>query len=206
MPEIAIFIDGLNEFALADGEPLHTPDLKKLMDKADSSTWETIIRQLPVTRLLLCFTRGPEDQRTEREAAEGDNPRRDRDMVARAVLERYSMNMKMIKAVAEAFKVTPMFVWQPAPTYDYDEEHNIFGKFDYNTKAPLLKSGYAIMAAEFQSGSLGQNFIWLADIQRDLKKPLYVDAVHYSGEMCHLIARSIFSDLRQKGILAGAER
>ena len=204
-PNIAIFIDGLNEFALPEGEPLHTADLKKLMDNADSSTWDTVIHELPVMRLLLSFTRGTAASGAEQENAKDLNRIQYKDKVVKAVLERYRTNKKMTSAVAKTFNVTSVFVWQPVPTYEYDQEYNIFGKFDYDNKAPLLRAGYSVMAAEFQTGSLGNNFIWLADIQRDLKKPLYVDAVHYSGEMCNLIARGIFSDLRQKGIFSRGE-
>ncbi len=201
VPHMAIFIDGLNEFAVPDGEPAHTADLKKLMDRGDVSLWETIVEKLPVTRVLLSKasegTRGPEIPRD----LGGLHREQDRDKVLARVIERYFTNMKITKAIARAFNVTPVFVWQPVPVHEYDQEYNIFGGYDFDNEVPLLKPGYKMMAAKKQAGSLGENFVWCADIQRDTKMPLYVDAVHYSGKMCNMIAECICSDLKRREML-----
>jgi len=42
-----------------------------------------------------------------------------------------------------------------------------------------------------KTGRLGKNFSWCADIQEDLKQPLYVDSVHYSSYMSKLLAENI---------------
>ena len=57
------------------------------------------------------------------------------------------------------------------------------------------------MALICENGSLGENFIWLGDIQKDIKQPLYVDAVHYSGAMSKMIATNIGHALVERKLL-----
>lgn len=200
VPNIAIFIDGLNEFALPDGEPAHTKKLKKLVNELDMSLSARIVRELPVTKLLLLIS-----GKTETNQGTGNaNERKiwgNSDEDAKRILNWYLTNKKMITAIAKAFNVTPVFVWQPVPVYEYDQQYNIFGKVDYDNYCPPLRPGYRIMAAENRSGSLGDNFIWCADIQRGVNKALYVDWVHYSGEMCNMIARRILDELKKRGLI-----
>jgi hypothetical protein len=59
-----------------------------------------------------------------------------------------------------------------------------------------------MMARTVETGTLGPNFIWAADMQQNLKKPLYVDAVHYSGEMTNMIAKYILDEIRDRGLRA----
>ena len=57
------------------------------------------------------------------------------------------------------------------------------------------------MAKDYKAGDFGNDFIWLSDMQENLKKPLYVDALHYSAEMNKLIAEQISIALSHKKIL-----
>ena len=204
VPNRAIFIDGLNEFALPDGEPLHTAKLKKLMDEGEISLKDRLLRELPVTKALLSVMPKTADGRKIQNGVEHFD-RENRDNIVKTIVQRYRTNLKMTTAIARTFNVVPVFVWQPVPVHEYDQEVNIFLEYDYDGNVPLLKPGYAFMASENQSGSPGDNFIWCADIQRDLKQPLYADAVHYSSEMCHMIAHRIFTDLQRKGLLGPRE-
>ncbi|MBI5250281.1 MAG: SGNH/GDSL hydrolase family protein [Desulfomonile tiedjei] len=205
VPDVAIFIDGLNEFAVPDGEPAHTGDLKKLMARGNVSLWETILEKLPVTRVLLSVEPEGTSGHKLRKDLKGLDQEQDTDKILTKVIERYLTNKKITTAIAGAFNVTSIFVWQPVPVHEYDQEYNIFGRYDFDKEVPLLKPGYLMMAAKRQAGSLGENFIWCADIQRDKKRPLYVDAVHYSGEMCNMIAECICSDLKHRGRLIPKE-
>jgi hypothetical protein len=201
IPSMAIFIDGLNDLSVPSGEPIHTKDLRKLMDTDETPKWDSCFQALPVAKLILNTSKSEGRDRKEHDA-QSTNSEEAYEKRAHTIIERYRTNKKMIDAIAKTFKIIPAFVWQPVPVYGYEQQYNLFGKFNFDGKVPLLRPGYRVMASENQSGSLGDNFIWCADIQRNLRKPLYVDAVHYSGEMCALIARDIFNKLRQKGLLA----
>ncbi|MFC1836986.1 SGNH/GDSL hydrolase family protein, partial [Thermodesulfobacteriota bacterium] len=55
VPDLAIFIDGLNEFAHFDGIPSYTKDLTRFMNQGDTPAVYKLIRELPVTRAVLSF-------------------------------------------------------------------------------------------------------------------------------------------------------
>jgi len=42
------------------------------------------------------------------------------------------------------------------------------------------------------------NYHWLADMQKDIKIPLYIDNVHYSPHMSEKIAGKIYNTVREK--------
>ena len=189
VPKLAIFVDGLNDFAHYNGLPGFTKDLTKFMDEGHKPTWRKIIEELPATKF---FTKS-------REAiSEKANPPA---QVIPEVISRYKANKDIIEGICDKFGIKTVFVWQPVPVYKYDQSYNIFNKFDYSSFLPYLKLGYEAMARDYHAGELGNNFIWLADMQENLDKPLYVDAVHYSAEMNKLIAERISSVLSEKKIL-----
>jgi hypothetical protein len=51
---------------------------------------------------------------------------------------------------------------------------------------------------------LGENSLWLGDIQKNMTEPLYVDAVHYSGDMCKVVARKLGTVLMERGLVPSA--
>jgi len=53
----------------------------------------------------------------------------------------------------------------------------------------------------WEKDQLGRNFLWLADIQKDIRKPLYVDYVHYGASLSKMIAERILQHLKQNGLL-----
>jgi hypothetical protein len=78
----------------------------------------------------------------------------------------------------------------------------VFGKFEYDLKLTPVRPGYEYMAKRIKEDPLGPNFIWAADIQNDSKKPLYVDAVHYSSELNQMLARFILENVRDRRLVA----
>ncbi|HMK34979.1 MAG TPA: SGNH/GDSL hydrolase family protein, partial [Desulfomonilaceae bacterium] len=197
VPNMVIFIDGLNDFAIPEGEPAHTAALKKLMDEGDKSSWDRLVRELPVTKFLFSVT--SKNQDGVRNNGTEDSTQ-DVETTAKKIIQRYRTDKKIIVSVAAAFGIKPVFVWQPVPIYEYDQQYNIFRSVDFGKRGPLLQLGYKLMAAEYESGALGDDFVWCAGIQKDAKSPLYVDAVHYSGEMADMIAKCIVTNIKQKGI------
>jgi hypothetical protein len=198
VPNIAIFVDGLNDLKLCDGEPLHTPSLREFMDQGEISLRDRIIMELPLVKLLFSPSRrsGDTGQKTEDVNERSDEINK----TIESVVDRYLANKKIITATALAYGVAPVFVWQPVPVYEYDHEHHIFNNFDYACYMPHLAPGYRLMAERNRSGAMGGDFVWCADVQKDSKKPLYADAVHYSSEMNLMIARRIFENLQGRNL------
>ena len=120
----------------------------------------------------------------------------------RGVVDRYLSNKRITEGVAKAYNVTPVFVWQPVPVYKYNRQYCVFGGFDCEGSFPALKPGYELMARTVQTDTMGADFIWAADLQQNLRHPLYVDAVHYSGEMTSIIAKYILDTIKDRSLRA----
>ncbi len=149
-----------------------------------------IVGELPVTKIFL----KNKESKSEKEKAPTTE-------VISKVISRYKTNKDIIEAICGKFDIKTMFVWQPVPVYKYDQDYNIFNKFDYNGFMPYLKLGYETTAMDYRAREFGNDFIWLADMQENLKEPLYIDALHYSAKMSRLIADQIAIALSHKKIL-----
>ena len=107
------------------------------------------------------------------------------------VLDRYVANANMIRSVAGAFSVRPLFVWQPVPCYEFAGPAE-----DHGDSAPLIECvqrGYTMMSRRKQE--IG-DFVWLADMQRGRTDALYVDPDHYNAAFSRDIAGKIAEHLR----------
>jgi hypothetical protein len=195
---MAVFIDGLNDLVLL--APARTKDLRKFMEEAEVPPFRKVIRELPIMKALKAIFPSPGYDETNLAKAFKNTPIDQHKKMLRGVVDRYLSNKKITEAIAKGFNVTPVFVWQPVPVYKYDRHYDIFGGFDCEDSFPALKPGYDMMARAVATETLGTNFIWAADMQQNLKKPLYVDAVHYSGEMTNMIAKYILDAIKDRGL------
>jgi lysophospholipase L1-like esterase len=200
VPDMVVFIDGLNDLVLL--EPARTKDLRKFMEEAEVPPIRKIVRELPIMKGLKAMFPSPGYDETNLAKAFKKTSVDQHKKMLRGVVDRYLSNKKITEAIAKGFNVTPVFVWQPVPVYKYDQHYDIFGGFDCNGSFPALRPGYEMMARTIGTGTLGPNFIWAADLQQNLKKPLYVDAVHYSGEMTNMIAKYILDAIKERGLRA----
>jgi hypothetical protein len=110
------------------------------------------------------------------------------------VLDRYFANATMIKAVCSSFGVRPLFVWQPVPCYNYEAAaQHLPGHGSAEPLIECVRKGYEMMSE--RRSALGDDFLWLADLQTGRRENLYVDADHYtpafSGEIASEIARHV---------------
>jgi hypothetical protein len=190
VPDIAVFIDGLNDLAHEDDRPAHTRELTKFMDEGEKSPLRKCIMQMPILKLITDSRKKPEDRET------CDSKRSISDL-----LRRYKINMEMIQSTSSHFKIKPLFVWQPVPVYKCGHEYNLFSNFDYDGYVPSLKAGYQEMAKLYPLGEFGDNFLYLADVQEGLNKSLYVDAIHYTPYLCRLIAQKIADKLEEQKMI-----
>jgi phage shock protein PspC (stress-responsive transcriptional regulator) len=205
VPDVAIFIDGLNDFSHWHGEPVYTKDLKKFMHGGRIPPYYKVLREFPVMKVLESFSAERLDDSKQSPHGKKAPNKDDEIRIIRTVIERYRTNKKMTEAIAAAFGVTPIFIWQPVPTHQYDPKFNIYDGFDYENNMPYLKRGYELMAEAVRSNPLGKNFIWCADIQKDLKEPLYVDAYHYSAKMTRMVTHHILDAMKKRELLPSHE-
>ena len=200
VPDVAAFFDGLNDFILA--EPAYTARLMKVMD--GETEVPEILGQLPLVRAA----RAAGNWMSVRPGAPPNvRAPATEERVAR-VIDRYLINKKMIKALGEEFGVKTIFIWQPVPTYKYDIAYH---RFTSNSpwrdgSGERTRRGYEYFAELLREGDPDPHFLWLADIQEDLRESLYVDQVHYTGAMSRLIAERTRELLSERGLLRSLRR
>ncbi len=185
-PDVAVFIDGLNDFYYQKDMPDYSFELRFAMNQSfpenrrlpAETIWAQLVRRAaPASRLLLL---DPE--------------------TANSVCQRYLRNRRMIEGMANANGIKTVFVWQPVPTYKFDLKFHPFTGKDFG-RHQLVGEGYKYMAQCRQTNAPATNELWLADMQENAQEPLYVDAVHYSPKMCGLIADEIARAMRERSII-----
>jgi hypothetical protein len=107
-----------------------------------------------------------------------------------AIIDRYIGNKRQVEGISCAYGIRSLFVWQPIPAYKYDLKYHIALNPIYGLGGYALFGQTYAVAAE-RRADFGTSFLWLADIQADLKEPLYIDAVHYTAKFSELIAAKI---------------
>ncbi len=202
IPDLAIFIDGLNDLCFYQGEPAYTDTLRALMAEGRVPSPTRCLKELPVMKLINLLAAPNHDKDGFKLPAQRSVSSATMHKQIQEYVQRFKRNKRLAEAAAAEFGVTPIFVWQPVPVYKYDQSCNIFGHFNYDGYVPALKPGYDAMAEVARLGELGDNFIWSADIQEGLHKPLYVDAIHYSSEMARMVAHHILSTIERRDLVA----
>jgi hypothetical protein len=214
-PDLVIFLDGFNDFYLLDGKPAHSDRLKHVFlgdnnsnGIAGSESDQVFSINLPITRLTKSWSKYFKQKRMSRERDRDDEvssniqfemPPEDHGKII-AVVEQYFNNMMMIDAVAKKYNVRTLFVWQPVPSYKYESSNHLFSAVD-NRLYQYIAYGYNYMESILEKRKPKHNFLWAADLQQDIQKPLYVDVVHYSAEMCKLLAVHIGEYLLNANLL-----
>lgn len=190
IPKVAVFIDGLNDLGYGDDDPPHTKELTKFMDEGEKPPFTNCVMQMPIFKLIFSYSKD----------VAKNQPRDPAEKIGKAI-HRYEINKEIIQSIAERFGIEPLFVWQPIPIYKCDMNYNLFANFDYDGYMPYLRAGYQDMAQHVAKLQFGDNFLWLADIQENLHKSLYADAIHYSPYLCRTIAQKIVDNLEARKIV-----
>ncbi len=198
VPRVAVFLDGLNEFVF--DQPQFTARLEGFVGTPALTSASMLWRSLPLNALIA----REKHRRRLRPARPSlarydDPPRLDR------LIERYLENRRIIAAVAAAWGVKPLFVWQPVPTYKYDLDYHPFGSFDFGLNH-YSAFGYARMAERLPAPARGPDFLWAADMQEGVREPLYVDEIHYTAAMSRRVAEEIGTALVQRGLVTASGR
>lgn len=211
VPDMVVFLDGLNDFCWVDGQPSSWQMLASHFNSVNAEAqrraaghgvvteWNKFagfLTTLPLTRLLAAslerIGEEPVPQYVRPQEAVEEQP--ESEATLDAIIDRYFSFKRQVEGVAAEFGITPVFVWQPIPTYKYDTSHHIFNPDRLGCHVNS-KYGYPRMAQRVASGNgLGENFIWAADVQEGLTEPLYIDAFHYTAPMSSRIA-TLISDV-----------
>jgi len=186
-----VFIDGLNEFIFANGQPMFTDRLRDFMaGKAVSNPLEDV-PMVRAARVLMARWSKPSP-------AIQEPLNYDDSTVLQGTVDRWLANKRLIDLIASGFGVRAIFVWQPVPTYKYDLRYHFF-LHSRTEFAAYGRSGYGypLMERIRAEGKLGLNVLWLADIQQNKRENLYVDSIHYTPAFSKEIAGRIYDFIRE---------
>jgi len=193
VPEVAVFLDGLNDFILPDGLPYLTSHLTDSLDAeaqdlgarpGDLGLDVEFLQNLPIGRSAATPSAGGANQNS----------------VLHEVIARWLANRKLIEAIGQELGVQPVFVWQPVPVYHYDlSYHNFHTDLSgFPEQVQPVRDGYELMSQTRSTMELGNDFLWLADLQQGRRENLYVDSIHYTAPFSSEIAERILRFLRDQ--------
>lgn len=175
VPHVAVFIDGVNEFGYTEIEVAGTDKFLRAFE--DKARWP----MPPVVKALQRLTGAdlppPQTNRYTPENLE-------------RIMTRYWANKKLIEASARGHGVSPVFVWQPVPTYKMELSQYPF-KEEEMGRYIGSKLAYPLMAERVARSPAGDDFLWLADLQQGFKEPMYADQIHYSAPFSKAIGEAI---------------
>jgi hypothetical protein len=192
VPDMAIFIDGVNEVL---DVPWFTERFIALSNEMGvHRLWSIDFPLLKYLKLKVT-----EKKRMAGKPLEGEKRKTTKSFKQRdkSVVRRYLKNKQMTEAVAASFDVQPIFVWQPKPSYKYDYvKYHPFPSFFEKSASDY----YEQMANYAENNQDDVNFIWCADIQEGYKENFYVDKYHYNSKLSRMIAEKIFAEIMEKDL------
>lgn len=203
-PDMAIFLDGLNDMYFWEGIPVHTAYLqrawKNLADRNWNHGWEWYqlrsFQKMPLGQLAEALV-------TEQTKGLMEFPETPDSLVRdprkiKKVITRYISTVRMIHGAASAIGVKTLFVLQPVPFYMYPGYEQLlrdFGPFVGEHKRSFY--GYPQLTQAAGESLINLPFVSCADISRDTKSRLYVDHVHYNAMMSNMVADCIASAITE---------
>ncbi len=199
IPNMAIFIDGLNDFYFIHGEPQYSNIRGEITDAFKKMKyqiwWEIFGKKLTIYRAVKDIQARIKNNDKAAKITDYKDPK-----LLEGVIHRYFENKEMIEAISSIHEVTPIFVWQPVPTFEYDLKNYIFSEKQFGLYT-YAKYGYVQMAEKIKKNGIGNNFFWCADLQKDFQGTIYLDKVHYSPMMCKRIADRICDLLMSRKLI-----
>ena len=195
VPDLAVFVQGLNEFHRYDdraylSDPIHhLVEARAVRRQQHLPAWLTLFSPRRIRAELRPYQRPQKTPSSDPQLAD-------------RLIDRYLHNKKMTEVVAAAEAVPAVFVWQPVLLYRYDiKRFPLPGR-----PQPLTGIGTERMADRLKRTPPPENLIWAADLQDRVPDPLYVDAVHYAPNLCRAIARLAAEEMHRRGFLISRGR
>jgi hypothetical protein len=208
-PDVAIFIDGLNDSHHYDDRPSSATRIESALE-GKSTAGTNSLEKLPMVRLARSALRRLGVSSGENPVNEWEETARDKDAcgnqaVLQNIAQRYAANKRITETVAASYGVRTLFVWQPVAVYKYDQMYNPFAG-DPHPRRACVEGTYPLMWDFLRQHPPGDDFLWSADIQENVAEPLYVDSLHYSGKMSELFAQQIVNALGERSLLPARDR
>jgi hypothetical protein len=213
VPDIALFIDGLNDcwrpnnrpafwgemarvFEQVQGIGIQSPSPGEARDPSGRLALEVGFSRLPVGRASRAIV-----ERIQSWLPQPAPPQQDGHTRVELDCNVYLTNKFLIEQLCRRYEVTPLFVWQPVPGYKYDLKHHLFA-YSYSPEYRAAQEEYyRMMRRSIAENPPGPHFLWCADIQQDRAEPLYVDGHHYTAAFSKVFAESIVRGCLERDLL-----
>lgn len=209
VPDLAIFIDGLNDFYHWSGQPTYRSCKEpNSMSEKLRNTFVCRDDELcwPLQRFASQFHIDTLFERHQKPLAivnEATPPPFDDRAANMAIIDRWLANKRAIEETAEASHVSTLFIVQPVPTYAYDARNHLFP--DDLEQHGRSRWGYGIWETKIAAdvaNTWTANLVNLAHLGEGGNKALYVDPVHYTAAFADKIASAIADDIASRGLTA----
>jgi len=175
-PDVAIFIDGLNE---SPDAPYYANELSFLFDSynySPSALRSIVLEQIPLiryvqTKVNIARLKGPVPGKPLRE-----------DPVE--IRNEYLFNRDIINMLATRYQFSAYFFIHPAPGYRNSYANHKFWK--QRSTASVSKMTKKMELLETTTND--QNAFSMTDLLTDYRKQPFVDEIHFTPEVCDLLA------------------
>jgi len=192
IPEIAIFIDGLNDTRILGSGfdiPPYSPIFEKILNKGVYIDPD----RLPILTIWEALRAAAEKIFSKKSCDASCYDEKMTEKKADNVIYFYKQNHDIIKRIADLYGVKVYFVWQPVPHYAYDLQNHLFKVSEHdpqNAMYCVFNKVYSKMQNDRPA-----DVLWLADIFKD-KKYVYIDMHHYNPDSSAAIGRSIAENIK----------
>lgn len=200
VPKIAIFFDGINDCSSTWHEDGWFYG-ELIAGRIEQSNWGnalSLLADLPLAKLVKAKIGTPSM------APAGQTAPQD---ISGFVVANYQKNQRIIRGLCSLYGTTPVFVWQPIVLYKYDVSRHFmagdkkYGYFQKMAGAAQAVAIYQQVESLAASHSLGDGFVFMADIAEDQDRNRYVDVNHYNSEFSATIATHILHALKDQHLL-----
>lgn len=198
-PNIAIFLDGLNDFLQPNssyqGEPFFTPAMKWMLEQPYYGGKARIILE---TNFYKIISKSQKSLKFSDAVPENimylnySTPQEiDPKELYKPLAKNYINYVKVTTLLCKSLDIKCYFFLQPTPFLHYDRSHDIIAAPE---NKPIFNKGYNLIKQEL---SRLDNFTSLDKVFESPSSPPYVDAVHYSPYGNKVIAEYIYEKIRK---------
>jgi lysophospholipase L1-like esterase len=213
VPDVAIFLDGLNDNIIWNGIPVWTPWLtdaaERLQDQwtKDSMSYhlKRTLELTPLYRVVQELTRPKIEANPFPTIDPSATDYNDQKLIS-ATYKRYKNNRKIAEALGAHFGVKTVFAWQPIPYFRYPGETMVMELLERipRNHATVLraKQAYKVMEPDLRKDFAAQpTYVWCADRQQKIKAMLYVDHAHYNADGARVVADCLEDALINRSLI-----
>ncbi len=171
-PDLAVFVDGLNDFIYHDGVPELTQEIAALVSP-----------DLPPP-----VRAEPADDAQRGAAVE-------------RMIAAYARHVKLTEALGRAAGVPVIFVGQPVPFLDFPMSEANYPFRSTFAEHRLAGWGYGRFKEAARLGHFGERFVWCGNAFARTETVMYADSIHYSAAGAELLAKTLVERAAQVDLL-----